>query len=86
LVPKRKAKVSFFAFFFSIKICYGEISSRIHAAAAVRRKRRRSKFPNPNRGQKSVILSVTENVWPPCPALPCPTLPYPALPCPCPAR
>jgi hypothetical protein len=26
-----------------------------------------SKFPNPDRGQKSVILSVTENVWPPCP-------------------
>jgi hypothetical protein len=31
-----------------------------------------SKFPNPDRGQKSVILSVTEHVWPPCPALPCP--------------
>jgi len=28
-----------------------------------------SKFPNLDRGQKSVILNVTENVWPPCPAL-----------------
>jgi len=27
-----------------------------------------SKFPNFDRGQKSVILSITENVWPPCPA------------------
>jgi hypothetical protein len=88
LVPKRKAKISFFAFvffyksllrrdlvrnpcsssseeeeeqkspflhlFFSIKVCYGEISSGIRAAAAARR--RRSKFPNPDRGQKSSIL------------------------------
>jgi hypothetical protein len=47
--------------FFSIKVCYEEISSRIRATIA-RRRRRRSKFPNPDRGQKSVLLSVTENV------------------------
>jgi len=38
----------------------------------------RSKFPNPDGGQKSVIRSVTENVWPPCPA-PARPAPYPAL-------
>jgi hypothetical protein len=74
--PSAKQKSPFLHLFFSIKVCYGEISSRICAAATARRKRRRSKLPNPDRGHKSVILSVTENVWPPCPALPCP----------CPAR
>jgi hypothetical protein len=75
--PSAKQKSPFLHLFFSIKVCYGEISSGIRAAAAARRKRRRSKSPNPNRGQKSVIFSVTENVWPPCPA---PTLlAYPAL-------
>jgi len=53
LVPKRKAKFPFLHLFFSIKVCYGEISSGIHAAAAARRRRRRSKFPNRARGQKS---------------------------------
>jgi len=75
LVPKHKAKISFFAFFFSIKVCYGEISSRIRATAVARRRRRRSKFPNPDRGQKSVILSITENVWPPSIPLPLPCPP-----------
>jgi hypothetical protein len=51
LVPKRKAKFPFLNLFFSIKVCYGEIYSGIHAAA--RRRRRRSKFRNPDRGQKS---------------------------------
>jgi len=40
----------------------------ISLETAATRRRRRSKFPNPDRGHKSVILSVTENVWPPCPA------------------
>jgi len=73
--PSPKQKSHFLHLFFSIKVCYGKISSRIRATTAARRKRRRSKFPNPDRGQKFVILSVTENVWPPCPAL------APALPC-----
>jgi len=42
--------------FFSIKFCYGEISSGIRAEAATRRRRRRSKFPNPDRDHKSSIL------------------------------
>jgi len=69
--PSAKQKSPFLHLFFSIKVCYKfvKISSGIRAAATARRKRRRSKFPNPDRSQKSVILSVTENVWPPCPAL-----------------
>jgi hypothetical protein len=35
----------FLHFFFSIKVCYREISSRIRATVA-RRRKRRSKFPN----------------------------------------
>jgi len=52
LVPKRKAKFPFLHLIFSIKVCYGEISWGIRAAAAARR-RRRSKFPHPDRGHKS---------------------------------
>jgi len=36
--------------------CYGEISSGIRAAAIAKRRRRRSKFPNPDCGHKSSIL------------------------------
>jgi len=82
--PSAKQKSPVLHLFFSIKFCYGEISSGIHVAAAARRKRRRSKFPNPDHGQKSVILSVTENVWPPCPAPALPlSLPLPCLALPC---
>jgi hypothetical protein len=56
-----------------VLVTFGQWS--LETAAA---RRRRLKFSNPDRGQKFVILSVTENVWSPCPA---PTLP--ALPCPC---
>jgi hypothetical protein len=68
--PCAKQKSPFLHFFFSIKVCYGEISLGIRTATAARMKRRRSKFPNPDRGQKSVILNITENVWPPCPSCP----------------
>ncbi len=54
---KRKAKISFVAFFFSIKFCYGEISSGIRAAGA-RRKRRRSKFTN-----QEINSSGTLRTW-----------------------
>jgi len=37
-------------------LCYGNILSGIHTAVAVRRRRRRSKFPNPDRSHKSSIL------------------------------
>ncbi len=53
LVPKCEAKFPLLHLFFSIKVCYGQISSGIHAAAAARRRRRRSKYPNRDRGQKS---------------------------------
>jgi len=69
--PSAKQKSPFLHLFFSIKVCYGEISSGIRTVAATKTKRKRSKFPNPDRGQKSVILNITENVWPP---LPCPCL------------
>jgi hypothetical protein len=52
---EEEQKSPFLHLFFSIKVCYGEISSGIRVAAATRR-RRRSKFPNPDRGQKSSIL------------------------------
>jgi hypothetical protein len=77
--PSAKQKSPFLHFFFSIKVYYGEISSGIRATVAAKRRKRRSKFPNPDRSQKFVIFSVTKNVWPPCPA-------RHALPCPCPAR